>query len=110
MTGPKRRRDGRAGTVYLLHFDPPYRHARHYLGFTAGPIEDRVALHITGQGARLVEVAVNAGCSVELARTWPGSRTVERQKKRQGGAARCCPICRAAGLVPASRLLRRRAP
>ena len=23
-----------AGTVYLLHFDRPYRHARHYVGWT----------------------------------------------------------------------------
>jgi hypothetical protein len=23
------------GTVYLLHFERPYKHARHYLGFTA---------------------------------------------------------------------------
>ena len=25
---------GQAGTVYLLHFDRPYQHARHYLGNT----------------------------------------------------------------------------
>ncbi len=41
-------------TVYLLHFDPPYHHARHYLGFT-----DRVSLrvrveeHLNGKGAAL---------------------------------------------------------
>ena len=24
---------GRRGTIYLLHFARPYKHARHYLGF-----------------------------------------------------------------------------
>ena len=25
-------RAGQVGTVYLLHFDQPYKHARHYVG------------------------------------------------------------------------------
>jgi hypothetical protein len=32
-----------------------------------------------------------------LARTWPGGAERERQLKRQGGAARRCPLC---GVVP----------
>lgn len=82
-----------SGTVYLLHFEPAYKHARHYLGFTPGDVEDRVRDHVCGRGARLVEVAVNAGCSIQLARTWTGGRTTERQLKRIGGASRICPIC-----------------
>ena len=37
------------GTVYLLHFDPPYPRdgrggVRHYLGWTAGDVEERPLL------------------------------------------------------------------
>jgi len=39
-------------------------------------------------------VIAEAGIAWTLARTWPGSRTRERQLKRQGGASRRCPICR----------------
>jgi predicted GIY-YIG superfamily endonuclease len=86
-----------AGTVYLLHFERPYKHAAHYIGWTAGELEERLRAHQSGTGARLLEVVTNAGITFELARTWEGSRRVERVKKRQGGAGRCCPICRAAG-------------
>jgi hypothetical protein len=85
------------GTVYLLHFSEPYRHAAHYIGWTAGELEERLRLHQSGAGARLLEVVTNAGISFELARTWEGGRQLERCKKRQGGAAELCPICRAAG-------------
>jgi predicted GIY-YIG superfamily endonuclease len=81
------------GTVYLLHFDRPYRHARHYLGW-ARNLDARLAEHGTGQGARLLQVARAAGISWTLARTWPGvTRNRERQLKRMGGAARRCPLC-----------------
>jgi hypothetical protein len=33
-TNTNRRRDV-PGTIYLLHFDTPYRHAKHYLGTPA---------------------------------------------------------------------------
>src|ERR1022692_399624 len=26
--------NGQLGVIYMLHFDPPYRHARHYVGWT----------------------------------------------------------------------------
>lgn len=83
------------GTVYLLHISPPYRHAKHYLGWTPGAVADRLAKHLKGQGARLVAVAVAAGRRVELARTWPGGRTRERQLKRWHCSPKLCPVCRA---------------
>jgi predicted GIY-YIG superfamily endonuclease len=80
--------------VYLLHFDRPYRHARHYLGTTpGGHLTERLAQHASGQGARLTQVVADAGIGWQLARTWPGGRTRERQLKRQGGASRRCPLC-----------------
>jgi hypothetical protein len=88
-----------AGTVYLLHFDRPYKHARHYIGWAASPrsLKARLAQHGTSEGARLLAVARAAGITWQLARLWPGSRARERQIKRQGGASRCCPLC---GVTP----------
>lgn len=80
------------GTVYLLHFDQPYRHARHYCGWTSD-LTARLAAHADGRGARLIAVITEAGIGFKLARTWDGGRTRERQIKRQGGLSRCCPMC-----------------
>ena len=82
------------GVVYLVHFSEPYRHARHYTGWTAG-LESRLAEHHAGRGARLLQVTTQAGIEWTLARTWQGTRERERQLKRQGGASRRRPICRA---------------
>ena len=82
-----------SGTVYLLHFDQPYKHARHYVGWTARNIKRRLAEHEAGRGARLLAVVRAAGIGWQLARMWPGSRERERQIKRQGGHARKCPLC-----------------
>ena len=78
--------------VYLIHFAKRYRHAGHYLG-SADDLEARLARHAAGQGARLMAVVKEAGIEWELARTWPGGRARERQLKRQGDAARMCPLC-----------------
>ena len=79
--------------VYLLHFSRPYEHARHYLGSTTN-LKRRLAEHAAGQGARLLEVVNAAGIGFEVARTWKGGRTLERQLKRQHHAPRLCPLCR----------------
>jgi predicted GIY-YIG superfamily endonuclease len=79
-------------TVYLIHLDQPYKHARHYTG-SAIDLDPRLAKHAAGQGARLLAVVRAAGIGWQLARTWPGGRVRERQLKRQGGASRRCPLC-----------------
>lgn len=81
-----------AGTVYLLHFHAPYRHARHYTGWTSD-LPERLAEHRAGRGARLLAVVQGAGITWSLARTWTGGRGRERALKRQGGASRRCPLC-----------------
>jgi hypothetical protein len=83
-------------TVYLLHFDRPYKHARHYRG-SSGNLPARLRAHARGQGARLIAVIQAEGIGWTLARTWPGGRDRERELKRQGGAARQCPLC---GITP----------
>ena len=82
------------GTVYLIHFDSPYRHARHYLGWTAD-LDARLEAHRTGRGARLMEVITLAGITWQLARTWPGGRARERAIKNRHEAPRLCPLCTA---------------
>lgn len=88
--------------VYLLHFDRPYRHARHYMGFARSvkAMHERIDVHYQatigdGKHHRLLQVARAAGISFTLARYWPnGTRDDERRRKRRGKSA-LCPICRA---------------
>jgi hypothetical protein len=80
--------------IYLLHFDEPFGHARHYTGWVDDArLEDRLAAHLAGQGARLTAVVAAAGIGWQLARVWDGGRRRERQLKNQGGASRRCPMC-----------------
>lgn len=85
--------------IYLLHFDRPFKHARHYIGWTQN-LEERLAAHRAGarRAGRLVQVAAAAGIAFRLARTWDRERGYEVRLKKQGGASRCCPICHAEGL------------
>lgn len=79
--------------VYLLHFEPAYKQARHYTGF-ADDLEPRINAHQHGKGARLTQVAHDAGCALILARVWPdGDRHLERSIKNRKSAPRLCPIC-----------------
>lgn len=91
--------------LYLLHFEPRYKHAAHYLGFS-DDIQSRVASHRAGTArVRLTDAAASAGCMMFLVRTWPGTRTFERSLKGFRGArskasrARLCPACYALQLL-----------
>lgn len=82
------------GTVYLLHFDTPFRHARHYIGFSAD-VDNRLEEQLRGNGAKLVRAAIAAGISIRLAAEFPGkSLRFEIFLKNRGGAAKWCPICK----------------
>jgi hypothetical protein len=83
-----------AGTVYLLHFDRPFSHARHYMGWTGGRLADRLDRHRRGDGANLLRHVTAAGIGWRMSRTWEGDRHWERQLKRQGGHSRKCPVCK----------------
>jgi predicted GIY-YIG superfamily endonuclease len=86
------------GVIYLLHFEVPFHHARHYLGWTAN-LPARLDDHAAGNGARLLAAVHSAGIGWHLARIWGGTRARERQIKRQGGLSRSCPLC---GVIPAT--------
>jgi predicted GIY-YIG superfamily endonuclease len=87
--------DGQLGTVYVLHFDPAYRHARHYVGWAADP-DARIAAHLAGHGSPLVRAAVSAGASVRVAALIAGSRHLERRLKNWHKTGQFCPLCREA--------------
>lgn len=80
------------GTVYLIHFDTPLHHARHYLGW-ASNLKHRIDQHKAGTGARLMSVVAAQGISWQVARTWKGDRTIEARLKRYHGSVKLCPIC-----------------
>jgi len=90
---------GEVGDVYLLHFTSPYRHARHYRGWSLDAAT-RIEEHRRGQGARLMKVIKDAGIGFVVAKIEPGTRARERQLK-QRGASRDCPVCMAARVIAA---------
>jgi hypothetical protein len=83
------------GTTYLVHLDPPLKHARHYLGFAEGDgLESRLADHGGPNGARLLAAQKAAGGTWRLVRTWPGTtRKTERQIKNTRHVPHYCPEC-----------------
>jgi predicted GIY-YIG superfamily endonuclease len=78
--------------LYLLHFDPKYRHAGHYLGYTQD-LPKRFALHLQGKGSPLVKAAIRHGSRITLVRIWAGDGNAERDIKRQHSSVRLCPAC-----------------
>lgn len=96
------------GTVYLLHFSTPFKHARHYLGATGKPLEERLAAHrgvrlhegdsTYGRPAKLLTAVLQSGGDWEVADVWETSTRaeafeLERRLKKQGSRARLCSIC-----------------
>ena len=79
--------DGRGGWQHA-----PYRHAAHYLGWSTN-IRERIGEHVAGCGARLVAVVIAAGYRVQLVRTWPGTRELERALKGRHSGRALCPLC-----------------
>lgn len=80
------------GTVYLIHFHEPLKHARHYVGW-AQYLDQRIAHHRAGNGAKIMSAVEAAGIGWEVVRTWPGSRQLERRIKTGHNTPRVCPVC-----------------
>jgi predicted GIY-YIG superfamily endonuclease len=79
--------------VYLLHIEPGYGHARHYLGYSAD-IESRISAHMLGEGSPLIKAAVRWGRRIYWTRVWEDTgRTWERYLKRRHNAPALCPVC-----------------
>ncbi len=79
--------------IYLLHFEKPFKHAKHYLGFT-DDLERRIERHKRGDGSKLIAAVVKANIGFVLARVWPeGDRNFERKLKNGKNTPRLCPLC-----------------
>ena len=86
--------DAAPGTVYLIHFDTPLHHARHYLGWcNEGGLERRLARHRAGNGSKLMRAIKEHGITWKVVRTWEGDRNLERKLHNIHGS-RLCPVCR----------------
>ena len=86
------------GTVYLIHFDAPYKHARHYIGCTCN-LERRIAEHRRGdstKASRLMAAVHDANIGWDVVRTWEGDYNLEKRLQATHNGARLCPICQAA--------------
>jgi hypothetical protein len=82
------------GTAYLLHFDGPFGHARHYLGFCEnGNLFDRIDYHLKGRGSRLVKAAVEAKCGIFIVRLWQGATRDDERRLKNHSSVRYCPAC-----------------
>jgi len=87
---------------YILHFDRPFHHAKHYVG-SADNVTERVAKHQSDQCDVKILIAAKAqGIGFTLAKTMRNSRkgrankTKEYRIKASGGVGKqgLCPICK----------------
>jgi hypothetical protein len=85
---------GEIGIVYLVCFQRPLAHARHYKGWCkVGGLDRRMSEHLRGKsGASIMEAVAKAGIGFDLVVTWDGTRDDERRLKAHG-AVRHCPRC-----------------
>lgn len=88
----QRREDRIIGIIYLIHFEAPICHASHYMGYTDDLVK-RLEQHRKGNGSRLMQVVAERGIDWCLARTWRGTRKLERKLKNRHEEPRLCPIC-----------------
>jgi predicted GIY-YIG superfamily endonuclease len=80
-------------SVYILHLQTPLKHAHHYVGF-AKNVDERIAHHRNGTGARFTQVCNELGITYEVARVFKGKgRNFERKLKNTNNTKRYCPIC-----------------
>ena len=84
--------------IYLLHIDPPYKRARHYVGSTERHVDERFGEHLNGGGSGLTRDALNAGCSLQIVRVWHDvDASIEFVIKSRAEGPKLCPICNPEG-------------
>lgn len=79
------------GTVYLVHFDESkVRGKMHYVGFTRRTSDERLALHLRGDGASFFR----DGARCSIVRTWPNeTMRWELKLKKSNNLKNYCPVC-----------------
>lgn len=81
--------------IYIIHFDRPLSHARHYVGYCDdNRLPERLEEHRAGMGARILTECNRQGIGYQVVRTMKGDRRRERQIKRAKCTPRYCPICK----------------
>lgn len=82
--------------VYILHYDKPLKHARHYVGATRD-LEARMEKHRQGHStARITAAFHDQGSTFVVARTWITEQAFQLErwiKKHYHHVPRLCPIC-----------------
>lgn len=97
--------------IYVLHFDRPYHHARHYVGFAEADVENRIREQLEGTGRRpspLVRAVIAAGITVTVAAVIEGTRKDERRIKDNASTCHVCPLCKPEYLRKARERMRAR--
>lgn len=82
--------------IYIIHFEQPLAHARHYIGYVDGnesDVANRLQEHRAGWGARILAECNRRGIRYDVVATRPGSRTEERRLKNFHKGSQICPIC-----------------
>ena len=88
-------RNSTVGQVYLLHFDRPLKHARHYLGWAIDAISRDDEHEKPWDRVKILAECRRQGIGWSLVRIWDKvTRAFERQLKQGHGAARLCPLCK----------------
>lgn len=85
------------GWVYILHFDRPHHHARHYIGCCSN-LHHRMLAHSNGEGANLMKVLVGLGIGWTIGGLYfiqdeSKMRRIERRAKNQKNSERFCELC-----------------
>ena len=86
--------------LYLLHFNEPLSHAKHYLG-SCEDVSDRVDRHHRGAGAKITRAVREKGIGWTIAAVFAiregcskTRREIERHAKQRKNSCSYCPICR----------------
>jgi hypothetical protein len=70
--------DGVPSTVYVLHFEPAYQHARHYIGWTAEAVDVRLQTHLEGRGSPLIRSSAQPSRRASTSSSSPPTRAAAR--------------------------------
>lgn len=92
--------DNKPSDVYILHFKDTYwGKAKHYVGYTTIGAENRIEVHRSGRGSKLVNYALNKlGIDFEVGMimhfdTRVIARMCELKFKKEKNLSRHCEIC-----------------
>jgi len=84
-------------TVYILHLESPFHHARHYTGFSKNgrTLKVRVGHHENGTArCKFTDALHRNGIHFTLARIFKqADRNFERKLKKTHNVSRYCPVC-----------------